>query len=405
MKKRLAIAGVTVLVFLAALAGFHFVLKPAMIQEFVAQNAPPPASVSAEPAKTETWTPRRHAIGTLVAIQGVDISSQVSGIVKTIRFSSGDRVAAKAELVQLDDEVEQADLLSNRATLRDAIREFERQSDLQGRGFAAEARLDEARASRDSSAAAVQRTRALIDQKNIKAPFAGRLGLKQIDIGQYVSPGQALVSIQQLDPVWVDFPIPEKQIGLLAVGQTVEADVDAYPGETFTGVIETLDARVNQDTRTLTVRGRLENPDEKLLPGMFANVTVMAGEEREVVVVPRTAVSYSLYGDSVYVVKEDTEDSGAAGEAKAEDARKDEAAGQGEGEKPAGDADGDQKPLVVERRFVRLGETREDSVAISEGVKAGEMVVTSGQLKLKPDASVEINNESPLTPPETMPRQ
>lgn len=401
MKKRLAIAGLIVVLFLGALAGFHFILKPAMIQKFVAQNAPPPAAVSTEVARSETWQPEKHAIGTLVAIQGVDVSSQVGGIVRSIQFESGERVVQGAELVHLDDEVEQADLLAEKAKLRDAIREFERQQDLQGRGYAAEAKLDAARASRDSSAATVQRLRAVIDQKAIKAPFAGRLGLKKIDVGQYVSPGTALVSLQTHHPIWIDFPVPEKQIGEIEVGQTVEARVDAYPGETFSGKVETLDARVDNDTRTLTVRARIQNPDEKLLPGMFANISVFAGKPRDVVVVPRTAVSYSLYGDSVYVVKEDT----------GEDKKNEAGAASGQEtaaakDKPAETAkqDGD-KPLVVERRFVRIGETRKNWIALSEGVKPGETVVTSGQLKLKPGTRVTINNESPLTPPKEMPKQ
>lgn len=404
MTKRLVIAGVIVVVFLAALAGFHFILKPAMIQKFVAQNAPPPAAVSTEVAKAETWQPKRHAIGTLVAIQGVDVSSQVGGIVRTIQFDSGQQVAKDAELVHLDDEVEQADLLAQKATLRDAMSEFNRQKDLQGRGFAAEAKLDEARAARDTSAATVQRIRAVIDQKTIKAPFAGRLGLKRIDLGQYVSPGTALVTLQMLDPIWVDFPVPEKQIGEIETGQTVEARVDAYPGQTFIGKVETLDARVDKDTRTLTVRARIKNPDEKLLPGMFANVSVLAGEKMEVVVVPRTAISYSLYGDSVYVVKEDSGEKKPSGEAQAAEEKKD--APEDKAANPGADAGkGDEKKLVVERRFVRVGETRKDRVAITEGIKSGELVVTSGQLKLKPQAHVTINNEAPLNPPKEMPKQ
>lgn len=381
MKKRLVIAGVIVVAFLAALSAFHFILKPAMIKEFVAKNAPPPASVSTEVARHEQWTPRTSAIGTLVAIQGIEIAPQVSGIVSAIQFESGDTVNKDAELVLLDDQVEQADLLSNKASLREAMLEFNRQENLQGRGFAAEAKLEQARATRDSAAASVQKTRALIEQKTIKAPFSGKLGLKQVEIGQYVSPGQTLVTIQKLDPIWVDFPIPEQEISSIKVGQAIDVTVDAFPGETFTGEVETLDARVSQDTRTLTVRGRLSNPEKKLLPGMFANVSVQSGDVTEVVTVPRTAVTFSLYGDSVYVVKK--------GKAPAET---------GEG----GEA---QEPeLTADRRFVRVGATQGDRIAILEGVEAGEMVITTGQLKLKPGARVRINNEDKLERPEERPR-
>lgn len=380
MHKRLLIAGVIVVVFLAALGAFHFILKPAMIKSFVAQNAPPPASVATEEAKSETWTPRVTSIGTLTAIQGVEIAPQVSGIVSTIQFESGERVEKGAELILLDDEVEQADLLSNKATLREAMLEFERQQDLQGRGFAAEAKLDEARSARDSAAASVQRTRALIEQKTIKAPFDGRLGLKLVEVGQYVSAGTPMVTLQKLDPIWVDFPIPENEISKIKPGQRIEVMVDAYKGKMFQGRVETLDARVDKDTRTLVVRGRISNPDEKLLPGMFANVSIEAGEPANVVAVPRTAVTFGLYGDSIYVVK--------AGEAKPADA-----------EQPA------EPELTADRRFVRLGETQEGRIAVLEGVEAGETVITTGQLKLRPGARVKINNEAPLTPQPERPKQ
>lgn len=382
MTKRLIIAAAIVVVFLAALSGFHFVLKPAMIKQFVAQNAPPPASVSTELAKTETWTPRVNSIGTMTAIQGVEVSSQVGGIVSGIQFDSGDRVQAGAELILLDDEVEQADLLNNRATLRSAMHEFTRQSNLQDRGFAAEAKLDEARASRDSAAAAVQKTRALIEQKTIKAPFAGKLGIKSVEIGQYVSAGQALVTLQKLDPIWVDFPIPENEVSKIEPGQSITIMVDAYPGVDFAGKVETLDARVDKDTRTLIVRGVLPNKEERLLPGMFANVAVMAGEPAEVVTVPRTAVTFSLYGDSIYVIKK--------GEAAA---------------KPKEDGTPTEPELTADRRFVKVGPSHGDRIAILEGIKAGEAVITTGQLKLRPGARVAINNETPLQPQAERPKQ
>lgn len=382
MKKRLIIAAAIVGVFLIALGGFHFVLKPAMIKKFVTQNVPPPASVSTEKAKSEIWTPHVSSIGTLTAIQGVELASQVGGVVSAIQFESGDKVQKGAELILLDDAVEQADLLNNKATLRGSMLEFARQQDLQGRGFAADAKLDEVRSSRDSAAATVQKTRAQIEQKTIKAPFSGKLGLKSVEIGQYVSPGMALVTLQTLDPIWVDFPIPENEISKIKPGQAINVTVDAFAGENFPGKVDTLDARVSKDTRTLVVRGRLENPDEKLLPGMFANVSVEAGEPATLVTVPRTAVSFSLYGDSVYVVKKgDTP------------------------EKPKEDGKPAEPELTADRRFVRVGPTQGDRIAILEGVKTGETVITTGQLKLKPGARVAINNEAPLTPQSERPKQ
>lgn len=382
MTKRLIIAAAIVGVFLVALGGFHFVLKPAMIKNFVSQNVPPPASVSTEVAKSESWIPRVNSIGTMTAIQGVDIAPQVGGIVSAIQFESGDRVQKGAELILLDDEVEQADLLNHKATLRGAMLEFTRQQNLQDRGFAAEAKLDEARSSRDSAAASVQKTRALIDQKTIKAPFSGKLGIKHVEIGQYVSAGMSLVTLQTLDPIWVDFPVPENEISNIRQGQVIEVTVDAFPGETFSGKVETLDARVSKDTRTLVVRGRLGNDDEKLLPGMFANVAVQAGEPATVITVPRTAVSFSLYGDSVYVVKK--------GDAP---------------EKPKEDGSPAEPELTADRRFVKVGPTEGDRIAILEGVKEGETVITTGQLKLRPGARVAINNDAPLKSQSERPKQ
>jgi membrane fusion protein (multidrug efflux system) len=229
----------------------------------------------------------------------------------------------------------------------------------------------------------VARSQALISQKNIKAPFAGRLGIRKVDIGQYVSPGTALVSLQALDPIYVDFTIPEQDIGRVEAGQTIELTVDAVPGEVFRGTVHVLDARLNAETRALLVRGRLPNPDRKLLPGMFADVTVLTGSPMQVVTVPRTSISYSLYGDSIFVVQ--------AADATAETT--------GSGNSAAGGQ------LVAERRSVRLGETRDDRVAIAAGIEAGDDVVTSGQQKLRPGVEVRIDNSAPLRPPAERRRQ
>jgi membrane fusion protein (multidrug efflux system) len=223
----------------------------------------------------------------------------------------------------------------------------------------------------------------VIAQKTIRAPVSGRLGIRKVERGQYVSSGMTLVTVQKLDPIRADFPLPEQMIGKLKVGQTIEIAVDAFPGKVFKGTIESLDARVAQDTRTLLVRGRLPNPDAKLLPGMFANVTVLVGNARPVVTVPRTAVNYSLYGDSVYVVK-------------AVDAPPDKAA---ETQKAG------ERKLVAERRFVKTGHARDDRVAIVEGIKAGDEVVTTGQLKLNPGATIRIDNDQPLVRPEARPKE
>jgi membrane fusion protein (multidrug efflux system) len=287
--------------------------------------------------------------------------------------------------------VETADLASAKAVLAEAEVAFQRQSDLNAKKVAAEANVDTARSKRDTALAAVNKIEAVIAQKTIRSPVSGRLGIRKVERGQYVSPGMTLVTVQALDPMRADFPMPEQAIGKLRVGQLIEIAVDAYPGKVFRGTIESLDARVAQDTRTLLVRGSLPNPQRQLLPGMFANVMVLVGEPRPVVTVPRTAVTYSLYGDSLYVVKP------------AEPSDKDKDKGTG-GQAAASTAGGDRK-LIAERRFVKTGQARDDRVAIISGIRAGDEVVTTGQLKLNPGAAIRVDNAQPLVRPEERPKE
>jgi len=385
MIKRLFIAGSLVTLFLGGVGYFNLVFKPKMIGQFMAKMKPPPATVMAERAGTKDWIDRVQSIGTLMAIRGVDVSPEVAGIVKNYYFDSGNDVEKGAKLVELDTSVEEADLVRNRAVLLEANADLGRQTSLVKKGNVSQAVVDTTISKRDTAAAAVQRIEAVIAQKNITAPFSGRLGLRRVEKGQYVKAGDPLVWLQALDPIWIDFPVPEGDLGKLKVGAPIELRVNAYPDETFKGEIEAFDARVAADTRTLMVRGRLPNADHRLLPGMFANVAVFEGEPKQLVTVPRTAVTYGLYGDSVWVVKE----------------------GPPQPEKTAsvGDVAVPAPQLTVDRRFVRVGPSRGDEVAILEGVEEGEQVVTSGQLKLHPDTPITIDNSKPLTPAAERPKQ
>jgi len=396
MSRRFIITGIVIAALLGGLSWFQFVFKPQMIRSFLSQMKPPAATVTAEPAKIEKWGEQLTSIGSLIASQGVDVTTQVAGVVTEIFFESGQDVEQGAKLVQLDVAVELADLASGKATLQEAEVAFQRQTDLINKRVTSEANLDTARAKRDTAEATVKRVEAVIAQKLIVAPFSGRLGIRKVEKGQYVSAGPALTSLQALDPIRVDFPMPEQSIGKLRVGQAISLTVDAFPGQVFKGEIQSLDARVAQDTRTLLVRGILANKERKLLPGMFANVTVHAGEPINVVTVPRTAVTYSLYGDSVYVVKP-----APAKEGQAQGASQAQGAGAqaGEAQKPA------EPALIADRRFVKSGAVREDRVAITSGLQAGEEVVTTGQIKLNPGAAIRIDNSQPLTRPEDRPKQ
>jgi membrane fusion protein (multidrug efflux system) len=378
---------VLVLALLAGLAGglyyFQFYIKPNMVKGFIAAAfTPKPTAVSAEPAAVEKWPPQLPAIGTLRAFQGIDVAPQVAGLVHAIRFKSSDDVVAGAPLVALDDTVDQADLKNGLAQLKNAQVSLDRQQTLALGGNTAVAQVDSAIATRDSAAATVEKTRAIIAQKAIAAPFAGRLGISKVDLGQYLAVGTSIVTLQQLDPIYVDFQTPEQSLGALSVGQEASMKLDVFPGQTFAGKIDAIDARVSADTRNVLVRAEFPNPDRKLLPGMFANLEVTTGAPKEVVTLPRTAIVYSLYGDNVFVVK--------PAPAKV---------GEAQAATPNSNAS-----LIVERRFVRIGATRGERVAIDEGVSPGEQVVTSGQIKLQPNSPVTIDASGGLPAPAETPK-
>src|SRR6204780_2056569 len=365
------------------LAYFQFVIKPVMVKGFItAAFAPKPTTVTAEAARVEQWRPELTAIGTLRPIQGVAIAPQAAGDVTAIHFESGDDVEAGALLINIDDSVEQADLANGLAQLKNADATLARQKTLVAQGNTPQSTVDTALATRDSAAATVERTRAVIAQKAIKAPFAGRLGLRNVDLGQYVAVGTSLVTLQQLDPIYADFPVPEEALRSLAVDQLVSMTVDAIPDRRFEGKIEAIDARVSADSRNVTARAVFANPDRKLLPGMFANLTVTTGEPASVLTVPRTAIVYSLYGDNVFVVR-------AAPHARQEG-----------GVSDTGGASG----LIVERRFVKVGPAQGERIAIEDGLRAGERVVTAGQIKLQAYMPVTIDEAAALPPPTETPR-
>jgi membrane fusion protein (multidrug efflux system) len=387
LKVRRPVVFVVALALLAALTGglayFQFVIKPVMVKGFItAAFAPKPTTVTAEAARVEQWRPELTAIGTLRAIQGVAIAPQAAGDVTAIHFESGDDVEAGALLINIDDSVEQADLANGLAQLKNADSTLARQRTLVAQGNTPQSTVDTAIATRDSAAATVERTRAVIAQKAIKAPFAGRLGLRNVDLGQYVAVGTSLVTLQRLDPIYADFPVPEEALNSMATGQAVRMTVDAIPGRSFAGKIEAIDARVSAESRNVTARAVFANPDRKLLPGMFANLTVTTGEPAAVLTLPRTAIVYSLYGDDVFVVTP------------APHAR--EQGGLSENGGPSG--------LIVERRLVRVGPARGERIAIEEGLRAGERVVTAGQIKLQAYSPVTLDEMPALPAPAETPR-
>lgn len=378
---------IAVLAFLVTLSGglgyFQFVYKPEMIRRFILAAPPPPASVAVVTPQVEVWAPRLPAIGTFRAVQEIDIAPQIGGSVVSVRVESGQDVEKGAPLFDIDNSVEQADLKNNLAVLKNAELALERQHQLILGGNTAKANYDAAEAARDSAAASVQRVRAIIAQKMLTAPFAGRVGIRKLDLGQYVSPGTSLITLQQVDPIYVDFPIPEKSFGVLKTGQDIEVEVDAYPGQIFRGVVKTIDARIAQESRNILVRGQLDNPKKQLWPGMFAKVNVIAGAPQKVVTLPRTAITYSLYGESVFIVQPVSPGTGGAQAA----AIKEDAA------------------LAAVRRAVQTGDIRDDRVAIIDGVAPNETVVAEGQLKLQSGSRVRIDKDAHLEAPVKRPKE
>ena len=371
MTKRFIIVGVVFGLLIGGLSFFHYVFLPNVIEKAIRGGPAPTETISAQAARVEDWTPFVRAIGTVKAARGIDLAPKVGGVVRDIEFTSGQRVRAGQVLFRLDDAQEQADLQAQTATLTNADAELERRKDLVAKGFSPKSEYDASLARRDAAAGLVERTKAAIAEKVIRAPWDGEAGIRKVDPGAYVAPGTPLVRLQSIDPVYVDFNVPENDFALIQAGQPVETTFGAWPGQTFKGAVEAVDAQVVENTRAFTVRAKLSNPDGHMVPGMFANIAVVAGEPARVVTVPQTAVTYSLYGDSMYVVVPQP------------DAQ-------------AGTTDTGEPKLQVERRFVRLGEARNGRVAVAEGVKEGEQVVTAGQLKLRPGAFVRIDNSVTL---------
>ena len=383
VRKRTYIIVITAVILVLGLLGaMNYVLKPMMIAGIVKQmQTQPPVPVTTALAKSETWRGELAAIGTIEAHRGVTLAPQVAGRVDAILFESGSWVKSGDTIVKLDDSTERAQLQAATADLRLKELNLIRARELAERGNMAQANLDTAVAQRDQAAAQVELIRAQINQKTIKAPFDGRLGIRQVNLGQYLAAGAAIVTLQSVDPIYVNFTLPEREIPRLKVGQEVSLTVEGRKDRVFTGKITSLDAKVDEATRNLLVQATVENKDRALVPGTFARLTVTLTEERKVVTVPETAVTFSLYGDSVYVVVE----------------RKDK-----DGKVVTG-ADG--KPqLTHERRFVRVAERRNGVAGLSEGIKAGERVVTAGQTKLFPGSAVVIDERPILTPPKERPK-
>jgi membrane fusion protein (multidrug efflux system) len=360
----LIMLGVVALVVLALAAAKGWSIYQ-QVQQF---SQPQPAiSVAAEPAVERPWQSRLPAIGTLKAFQGIDLTVEVGGIVRQVLFSSGEKVARDQPLLQMDSDVERAILATAEAERGLARVEFERGRSLVSRQSISKSAFDSLSAELQKANASVAQLQAQLAKKRILAPFAGTIGIRQVDLGDYLAPGATIATLQDLSKLYVDFFLPEQVVPQLTVGERVRFGVTAYPGEVFEGKIAAINPKVEETTRNVQVRAQLENPDAKLLPGMFANLEVLLPGENSRVVVPETAITYTLYGNSVYVIEAQEDSEGQL--------IKD----------PQG-----QPQLAVQRRFVETGERRGGQVVIIEGLQAGERIVTAGQLKLDNGAHVTL---------------
>jgi membrane fusion protein, multidrug efflux system len=366
MKRPMALMIVALFVVFGAI--FAFIEgKNIMIARYLADYTPPPVSVSAQAAREETWEIGIGAVGTLKAVRGVDIATETAGIITGIRFQPGDDVRAGVELVSLDDSIEVATLKSLVAQRRLAEINFERDQRLLGSKAISRTDYDKTEAQLKDISAQVEKTEAIIARKHLRAPFDGRIGIPLVEAGQYANEGDPIVTLQALDMLEVDFTLPEQQLPRLAHGQRVRCRVQAYPEQGFEGTISAIDAKVDGNTRNVLVRARVPNTSMSLLPGMFVSVEVLTDEAVQFVTVPETSVSYNLYGDSVFVIAERKAEDGAT-------------------------------ELVVERRYVTVGERRNRRVAVLEGLATGERVVTAGALKLDSGAVVVVDNSVDLVP-------
>ncbi|MBA5778832.1 efflux RND transporter periplasmic adaptor subunit [Stappia sp. F7233] len=381
LKRILAFLLVVVVIALCGgLIGFN-VIRDKAIGQFFATMPRPTVTVSTLTVKTQTWQPGIEAIGTIVARQGVDVAARASGTVKEIRFKANDRVEQGALLVQLDDELEKADLIAVEANLERDRQALERAKKLEGRGVSSTSVLDNAKAALDASISQYERVKAQIALKQIYAPFSGTIGIPRIDLGEYLAEGSIIATLQDLDTMKVDFNVAEGQVRSLQLGQDIRVGLDAEH-LAHTGRIIGIDPKADPASRLVAVQAEVENTDLALRPGQFAAVRIELPVEEDIIALPQTAVVMSLYGAYVYAVREDTADAAAPPEPGSDAA----AAGKAPDEPKA------EKKLVARQVFVKTGRRYLGRIEVTDGLKPGDIVVTAGQNKLTIGSPVKIDN-------------
>jgi membrane fusion protein (multidrug efflux system) len=376
LRRRMVIMLCSVFLLLGLIFGFNQ-LKTFMIKYFIAGAGLPPATVSTMVITAEQWQPKLSSVGNVRAFRGVDLSTEIGGLVQLVPIKSGSDVKEGELLIKLNDasDVAQLNSLKALAELAKVLNERDKQQ-LAIQAISKNV-FDTSKADAKSKQAQVDQQIALVAKKNLKAPFSGRVGIVAINPGQYVNPGDKLLTLQTLDPIFVDFNLPQSNAEQVQVGQEVSVTTDAFKDASFKGKITAISPKIDSNTRNIQIEAQIANPDKKVLPGMFANVNINIGSEVKLLTLPQTAVTYNPYGSTVFIAK------------------------------PTGKLDKQGKPgLEAQQVFITTGQTRGDQVAILKGVEEGAVVVTSGQLKLKNGTPLIINNKvQPANFPDPKPQE
>jgi membrane fusion protein (multidrug efflux system) len=364
MIKPLLILVIAVAVIMGGIFGWQLFIGK-MTKKFMGAMATAPQTVSTVVATSASWQARSQALGTVRAVRGADLAAQAAGVVDTLHIDSGAEIPAGTVLLTLKPYDDPAKLAQLQAQAELAAITYKRDQEQLAAQAISQATVDTDASSLKSARAQVDAQRALIDEKTVRAPFAGRLGIRQVDEGQYLAAGTTVVTLQALDPIYIDFYVPQQALGTMQVGQPVGATIDTYPGTRFTGKLVSINSKVDNASRNIQARASFANADRRLVPGMYANVEIDNGGATTQVTLPQSAITYNPYGDTVYIVQRN--------------------GGQG----------GDQSnvKLTVLQRFVQIGNTRGDQVAVKSGVVAGDEVVSAGQLKLRNGSPIVINNK------------
>jgi len=372
MRRRLVIVLALVIVLVGGAVGFNMV-KAHFIKLAMAQNATLPQTVSTATAEYSDWQPQVQAVGSLRAIHGVEVTTEVAGLVRQVAFKSGTDARVGQTLVQLNADPDIAQLQALQAEANLAALTYHRDYIQYQAQAIGKAQLDTDAANLKSTREQEAAQAALVAKKTVRAPFGGRLGITTVNPGQYLNPGDPIVTLESVDPIYVDFRLPQDNLSRVAVGQTVHVKTDTFPGNDFVGKITSIDPLVDPSTRNFRAEAIVRNPEHKLLPGMFVRTTVDAGTQQRYLTLPQTAVTYNPYGQTVFLVRNPA--------------------------KPGGHP-------TAELTFVTLGPTRGDQVAVVKGLKEGDVVVSTGQLKIKNGTELAVNNSVlPLNEPNPAPQE